>query len=263
MKITIKAYCKINIFLNVSNIINIQFKKHKLESVCIKYHDLYDVIYISKANDLNIKYFKDNNEIFFEQDLIKKALFWLKNKFHNIDINYEISVIKNIPIGSGLGGESTDIACVLNYIIKEYNLILNKKDYLDIALELGSDICFFLYDYDLAYISEYGNVIIPINDIELNYQLIINKNFNSFTKKVFETFDKLDNSFHEFLGYKQILDILKSKKYQFLFNNLSKATFLCYEELKIIYDNLILIYKKDTILLSGSGSSMVLLKKYE
>ncbi|MBO6042255.1 hypothetical protein J6P52_03760 [bacterium] len=162
-----------------------------------------------------------------------------------------------------MGGESTDIACVLNYIIKQYNLVLNKKDYLDIALELGSDICFFLYDYDLAYISEYGNIIIPINDIELNYQLIINKNFNSSTKKVFETFDKLNNSFHEFLGYKQILDILKSKKYQFLFNNLSKATFLCYEELKIIYDNLILIYKKDTILLSGSGSSMVLLKKYE
>ncbi|MBO6021966.1 hypothetical protein J6P68_03955 [bacterium] len=120
-----------------------------------------------------------------------------------------------------------------------------------------------MYDYDLAYISEYGNVIMPINDIELNYQLIINKNFNSSTKKVFETFDKFNNSFHEFLGYKQILDILKSKKYQFLFNNLSKATFLCYEELKIIYDNLILIYKKDTILLSGSGSSMVLLKKYE
>ena len=69
----------------------------------------------------------------------------------------------------------------------------------------------------------------PINDIELNYQLIINKNLNSSTKKVFETFDKLDNSFHEFLGYKQILDILKNKKYQFLFNNLSTPTFLCYE----------------------------------
>ena len=263
MKVFLKAYCKINLFLNVSYFKHEVFKKHKLESVCLKYHELYDEVYISKNNTLMINYFKDNEEIRFENDLIKKSLLWLKNRFNLIDINYQILVIKKIPIGSGLGGESSDVATILNFICKQNRIILNTKDYLDIALELGSDICFFLFDYDLAYVTDYGNIVKPLLNIKIKYELLLNPNVNSSTKKVFSVFDTLVNNFEGFLGYEQIVYILQNKKYHYLFNNLKKAIFLCYQELKIIYDNLMLTYKNDYVLLSGSGSSIVVIKKDE
>jgi 4-diphosphocytidyl-2-C-methyl-D-erythritol kinase len=51
---------------------------------------------------------------------------------------------KAIPVGAGLGGGSSDAACLLKAVSKHYNLNILKNKLDTMALEIGSDCPFFL-----------------------------------------------------------------------------------------------------------------------
>ena len=55
-----------------------------------------------------------------------------------------VSVIKNIPDGAGLGGGSSDAAAVLLFLNDYFSLNLDAERLESIALEIGSDVPFFL-----------------------------------------------------------------------------------------------------------------------
>jgi 4-diphosphocytidyl-2C-methyl-D-erythritol kinase len=54
-----------------------------------------------------------------------------------------IEVVKRIPVGSGLGGGSSDAARVLMGLLKQYPGGITDEDLLKLAMSLGSDVGFF------------------------------------------------------------------------------------------------------------------------
>ena len=54
-------------------------------------------------------------------------------------------LIKSIPDQKGLGGGSSDAAATIIGLNKLWNLKISKNELLDIALQLGSDVPFFVY----------------------------------------------------------------------------------------------------------------------
>lgn len=58
----------------------------------------------------------------------------------------EIYLQKNIPVGAGLGGGSSDAAHTILAIDKLYNLNLTKSQMAQYASRLGSDCAFFIYN---------------------------------------------------------------------------------------------------------------------
>ncbi|PWT71595.1 MAG: 4-(cytidine 5'-diphospho)-2-C-methyl-D-erythritol kinase [Bacteroidetes bacterium] len=58
----------------------------------------------------------------------------------------EIILYKNIPMGAGLGGGSSDGACTLKLLNQYYELNLTDMQLLELASELGSDCPFFIYN---------------------------------------------------------------------------------------------------------------------
>jgi len=56
----------------------------------------------------------------------------------------EISIAKNIPVGGGLGGGSSDAATTLIALNRLWNLGLSRQRLADLGLTLGADIPFFL-----------------------------------------------------------------------------------------------------------------------
>jgi 4-diphosphocytidyl-2-C-methyl-D-erythritol kinase len=56
-----------------------------------------------------------------------------------------IKLIKNIPVAAGLGGGSSDAACVLRALNEMYSNPFTFEDLKEMAVRLGADIPFFLY----------------------------------------------------------------------------------------------------------------------
>jgi 4-diphosphocytidyl-2-C-methyl-D-erythritol kinase len=55
-----------------------------------------------------------------------------------------LTLTKNVPAGSGLGGASSDAAATLTGLNRYFDLQLSPSQLVDVAAQLGSDIAFFL-----------------------------------------------------------------------------------------------------------------------
>ena len=117
-----KAPAKINLFLKIIGKRDDGF--HKLQSV-FQLIDLYDYIYIRIRSDTQINLINASIEVDNQDDLgLKAARLILKDK----NIGVDIYIKKNIPIGAGLGGGSSDAATILMGINKLANINLTKKE---------------------------------------------------------------------------------------------------------------------------------------
>ena len=76
-------------------------------------------------------------------NLCVRAWQLLKNDFPALAAT-DIHLLKNIPMGAGLGGGSADGAFMLELLNKQFKLNLSHEALLNYALQLGSDCPFFL-----------------------------------------------------------------------------------------------------------------------
>jgi len=72
-----------------------------------------------------------------------------------------IEVSKRIPLASGLGGDSSDAAAILQGLNKLWELSLSKDELLKLAAQLGSDVAFFVYG-GTALVEGRGEVVTPL-----------------------------------------------------------------------------------------------------
>lgn len=235
---------KVNLFLNILSRDDQGY--HDINSI-FTHIDLNDEITISESDKFNInflgefsKYIKHNNiEILFNF-LIKKNL--IKSD------RYSIRITKNIPVGSGLGGGSSNIATVLNFL--KSRKLLRDDEAIYVAKKLGSDIEFFL-DNKPAIITGRGNVFRRIEYFKSVYVLLVYPNIVLSTQEVYESY-KLSNFKNTFLtkAEKFELDkILGSTK-----NMLEKTAIDLCPDIKIIIDELKSFYGASYSRMTGSGS---------
>jgi len=90
-----------------------------------------------------------------------RALSLLRSKGHAVPF-YEVHLLKNIPIGAGLGGGSSDATTVLKAVNQMNKLALNAETLSEYAAELGSDCPFFLLD-SAALVKGRGEILTPLD----------------------------------------------------------------------------------------------------
>lgn len=83
----------------------------------------------------------------------------------------DITLLKRIPMGAGLGGGSSDAAAVLAGAARLWNLRPEQGLLLDIAAGLGSDVPFFLRG-GLAQAASRGEILAPV-DLEFPYGVLL------------------------------------------------------------------------------------------
>jgi 4-diphosphocytidyl-2C-methyl-D-erythritol 2-phosphate synthase len=74
-------------------------------------------------------------EIKQEENIVYKAIS-LFESYTGIEQNLQVIIEKNIPVGGGLGGGSSNAATVLNYLNKNMVISCRKKNYLKLLLSL-------------------------------------------------------------------------------------------------------------------------------
>lgn len=142
-RIEIKAPAKINVGLNIVEKRSDGF--HNLETIFYQIHDLFDELTFEKSNKCNL-ILEDKFQDLAEDNIILKAIKLLEKKVEK-SLNVIVTLKKNIPIGAGLGGGSSDGASTLLALNKLYELNLSHEELKILALELGSDVPLFLNEY--------------------------------------------------------------------------------------------------------------------
>ncbi|MFQ6617115.1 MAG: 4-(cytidine 5'-diphospho)-2-C-methyl-D-erythritol kinase [Fidelibacterota bacterium] len=142
MRIETRAYAKINIGLRVLDRRSDGY--HSVWTV-LQMIDLYDILEMEKLNQSRIEF--DSEGIVVPQgegNICFKAARLILNEAH-ISGGLRIRLKKRIPVGSGLGGGSSDAASVLKGINEIFNLGLPVKHLEKLAGRLGSDVPFFIH----------------------------------------------------------------------------------------------------------------------
>jgi 4-diphosphocytidyl-2-C-methyl-D-erythritol kinase len=135
----LKSYAKINLLLNITGQRNDGY--HTLDGVMIPV-SLHDTVRVAKAKDLRVAC-DDTRIAQGEQNSAWKtaACFF---DYTGLPYGADIYIQKRIPCEAGLGGGSSDAACVLLALNRLYFTQLNLNTLIKIASRCGADIPFFL-----------------------------------------------------------------------------------------------------------------------
>ena len=141
-KICVKSPAKINLHLEIIG--KREDGYHELAMI-MQNIDLFD--YIEFENNLigEIKLNSDNTDLSLNEDnLIIKAANYIKEISNNKKLGANIFLKKNIPIGAGLAGGSSNAAATLIGLNKLWDLKLDYETIFSLSAKLGSDVPFFV-----------------------------------------------------------------------------------------------------------------------
>ncbi len=122
-----------------------------------------------------------------------------------------IEVEKNLPMGAGLGGGSSDAATTLMVLNKLWNINFSTEKLMELALQLGADVPFFIYGVS-SWAEGVGEKLQEIS-IPEQWVVIINPDCHVNTKEIFLAKELTRNSktitMSEFIAGQQQNDCLE------------------------------------------------------
>lgn len=178
-ELSIKSFAKINIGLNIISKRDDGF--HNLQTIFFPL-SLHDIITVKKSE--NFSFHSNDTSISADtNNLILKAHKLIEN-FIGKEINCQIHLQKNIPIGAGLGGGSSNAASILKGLNELFLLKIEYSKLKKLALELGSDVPLFLETLP-AYAESRGEILRPIKISISGYLLVVNPGIHISTKWAF------------------------------------------------------------------------------
>src|SRR3989344_3420057 len=148
------SYAKINLFLKIGRKLGSGY--HNLQSVMQRI-ELNDNITIEPLHEDKIIVESTHPELSSEENLAYKAALLLKKKYQ-VKQGAKIYLEKNIPLQSGLGGGSSNAATTILSLNKLWSLKLKEKQLVDLAMQIGSDVPFFIGE-NAALVEGIGNKI--------------------------------------------------------------------------------------------------------
>ena len=245
----LKSNAKININLNITGRSSSK-KIHFIESFVV-FIELSDLINIQETNSKSHKIiFKGK----FYKDIPKKnTVFKLLNLLDNKKLlrkkKYKITIKKNIPQKSGMGGGSMNAATILSFFFKKG--LLNSNQTKSYAKKISSDVILGLNNKAKILYSN-GNV----KEIKkkIKYTVLLVKPFyGCATKKIFainKTFSKKQYFSNKKININERM-IVQSK------NDLERSAFKKYPKLKTLKNKLLENQKAEFVRMTGSGSTLV------
>lgn len=243
--------CKINLGLHVTSKRPDGF--HNIETVFypVNWCDALEVIENKSATAAPFTFSHSGLAIqgTLEQNLIYKAwkLITQNKKLPSLKVHLH----KNIPMGAGLGGGSSDAAYFINLVNTQFFLNYSDDEKTGLASLLGSDCAFFIKNHPVFAVgkgNEFSEVAVNLSNY---YILLVYPKIHSNTKEAYESLQPKSASV-------QVLEILNTPLETWktrLTNDFEPALFEKYPEIKQVKDA---IYAAGAVYasMSGSGSAV-------
>jgi 4-diphosphocytidyl-2-C-methyl-D-erythritol kinase len=257
MDMTIRAYAKINIGLRILNKRDDGY--HNIETIFHRIN-LFDEIRFQDSCNLLLEC--NNPEIPTDnRNLCMKAAQILQ-KNYKVTKGAKILLNKNIPIGAGLGGGSSDAAYVLKHLPNFLGIEIPKEELYQLAMDIGSDVPYFL-DKSTAYATGRGEQLEYFR-LDIPYWIIIvHPNVQISTAWAYANLKlkphQQENNLKELL-----IDNIEhpEKLRELIHNDFEDLVLQNHPDIKRLKENL---YKQgaEFVQMSGSGSSVYAFFKHE
>lgn len=184
---------------------------------------------ISLYDEINISHGMDKNSVSCNHpdvpedatNLVIRAANSFFKKIHKQDFIH-ISIDKNIPVGAGLGGGSSNAATVLSSLNQHYGQPLSQEELIILGMSIGADVPFFIFKKP-ALVTGIGEKLEPFDNINLLPIILVFPGIHVSTAEVFKKINlrltKCEKKLKKFLLIKKGQDIR-----QYLCNDLESVT---------------------------------------
>jgi len=166
--ITLRSYAKINLGLQVVGKRTDGF--HEIRTV-YQTVDLHDCLQIQLINGTEIELDSNHEALRRSDNLVIRAVRAL-NDVRQLQQGCRIHLEKKIPLGSGLGGGSSNAAVAILGMKKLLNLNLSTRRMFEMGEELGSDVPFFFVGGTALGVGR-GSEVYPLEEPAQRYVLLV------------------------------------------------------------------------------------------
>ncbi len=254
--ISVSAYAKINLHLEVLNKRVDGF--HNIASV-FQPISLCDELLIEETpNSSKCNVFSPLFDL-PEENTITKAYSEFA-EFTGVTSAVNVKLIKNIPVGAGLGGGSSDAAALLLALNGIFNTKLSSEELKNIALKVGSDVPFFI-ENRTSIVTGRGEIIKPFPLQPSYFGVLVFPEIHSSSKTAYSLLKKTEQD--------KTGSTIDLENYYCqdccdwaFFNSFEEVLFEEYPKIKKLKQD-ILLNGADFALMSGAGSSVFGLFKDE
>lgn len=239
----------------------INFGLHIIEQRPDKYHNIETIFYPIKLYDTLTFEESDHFEVITNSNELNENKFNLiveakdlLQSYADIKMNIKITLDKKIPIGGGMGGGSSDAAATLKGLTRLYKINITDDLLKKFALQLGSDVPFFLNPVPSLGFAR-GEDLIPIENFSIDFNiLLIYPNINVSTKWAFS---KLKLAEHDFSLRNFTSELWKDTKRMrsLVRNDFERRVFGAYPVLSEIKKKLYSLHAQ-YVLMTGTGSTI-------
>jgi 4-diphosphocytidyl-2-C-methyl-D-erythritol kinase len=224
--------------------------------------NLFDVLSFLPSNRLVLNVRGNNSLPLNRSNLIIKACRLFKERT-GINPKVSIKLLKRIPIGAGLGGGSSNAAATLKGLNTIYGNPLSEKELHELAMELGSDVPFFLRG-GLAVAYGRGEKLRFFSPVSFEILLVF-PGFSCSTAEVYQKLPPIKKEITVEDAERLIVSPLINENFTELINNmendLEKSESPCVKEVLKVKEKLKEMGLKP--LMSGSGSCVFAIIKGE
>lgn len=245
----VKAYAKVNLFLDI---VGVSDGYHNLDTVVVTVN-VFDNVSVTRRKDDKIV-LKTGGGLYYVRDNEDNNAYKAAKAFCDAyAVNgVDISISKNIPVGSGLGGSSADIAGVLKAMKKLYGI---QDDIKPLADSLGSDSGYLLTG-GYARLRGRGDKVEPLDIDKKLYFLVAPSKGGCNTRECFNEYD-LSPLLAVEGGSERLIKDLKNGNIvgADFYNALLPAACRVNDKISSVYE-LISSLSPSAVFLSGSGSSV-------
>ncbi len=241
-----KAFSKINLGLEVLKKREDGYHDIRTLFQSISLHDSIE-IQVSPSGTLTLRG-SDGSISWGKDNLAYKAALLMRERSLT-EPGIQIKVEKNIPVGAGLGGGSSDAAVTLLGLNKMLGLKLKKDELVELGKELGADVPYFL-EGGLCVGTGRGDNISIIDDLPTYFCILVLEGTSLSTELVYHSFCESLTSRGKDSKIIQFLDTLNLGELE---NDLEETVFHLHPQLKKAKS---LVRKMDPVLtlVSGTGS---------
>jgi len=174
------APAKLNLMLHITGRRDDGY--HELQTV-FQFLDYGDELIFEPVSDGEVIRRSGEASVAAEDDLVIKAATALQ-KASACAQGIAISVTKNIPLGAGLGGGSSDAATVLHALNRLWSLDYSTAQLAEIGLALGADVPVFVHGF-AAFAEGIGERLTPV-ELEQPWYLVITPAVQISTAEIFQ-----------------------------------------------------------------------------